>query len=92
MQSNIQDVVDVVDTASGDLNALIASLGETQNTISMLSDAQTGISTLNGELIGSLQDLNYSPTSITFTRLKVAVEATLKTYSRMSELNLFNVP
>lgn len=56
VQSDIQNAVDVVDTASDDLNASIASLGETQNTMSMLSDAQTDISTSNDELIGSLQD------------------------------------
>lgn len=53
VQSDIQNAVDVVDTASDDLNASIASLGETQNTMSMLSDAQTDISTSNDELIGS---------------------------------------
>ena len=58
VQSDIQNAVDVVDTASDDLNASIASLGETQNTMSMLSDAQTDISTSNDELIGSLQDLD----------------------------------
>ena len=91
VQSDIQNAVDVVDTASDDLNASIASLGETQNTMSMLSDAQTDISTSNDELIGSLQDLVYGPASITFTGLEVAMEATLKTYSKVSELNLFSV-
>ena len=76
VQSDIQNAVDVVDTASDDLNASIASLGETQNTMSMLSDAQTDISTSNDELI---------------TGLEVAMEATLKTYSKVSELNLFSV-
>lgn len=91
VQSDIQNAVDVVDTASDDLNASIASLGETQNTMSMLSDAQTDISTSNDELNGSLQDLDYGPASITFTGLEVAMEATLKTYSKVSELNLFSV-
>lgn len=91
VQSDIQNAVDVVDTASDDLNASIASLGETQNTMSMLSDAQTDISTSNDELIGSLQDLDCGPASITFTGLEVAMEATLKTYSKVSELNLFSV-
>ncbi|EOT6835402.1 flagellar hook-associated protein 3, partial [Escherichia coli] len=31
------------------------------------------------------------PASITFTGLEVAMEATLKTYSKVSELNLFSV-
>ena len=91
VQSDIQNAVDVVDTASDDLNASIASLGETQNTMSMLSDAQTDFSTSYDELIGSLQDLDYGPASITFTGLEVAMEATLKTYSKVSELNLFSV-
>ncbi|EMM4086227.1 flagellar hook-associated protein FlgL [Shigella flexneri] len=91
VQSDILNAIDVVDTASNDLNASIASLGETQNTMSMLSDAQTDISTSNDELIGSLQDLDYGPASITFTGLEVAMEATLKTYSKVSELNLFSV-
>lgn len=91
VQSDILNAIDVVDTASNDLNTSIASLGETQNTMSMLSDAQTDISTSNDELIGSLQDLDYGPASITFTGLEVAMEATLKTYSKVSELNLFSV-
>lgn len=91
VQSDIQNAVDVVDTASDALNASIASIGETQNTMSMLSDAQTDISTSNDELIGSLLDLDYGPASITFTGLEVAMEATLKTYSKVSELNLFSV-
>ncbi|EEW0115186.1 flagellar hook-associated protein FlgL [Escherichia albertii] len=91
VQSDIQNAVDVVDTASDTLNASIASIGETQNTMSMLSDAQTDISTSNDELIGSLQDLDYGLASITFTGLEVAMEATLKTYSKVSELNLFSV-
>ncbi|MVX87893.1 flagellar hook-associated protein 3, partial [Escherichia coli] len=49
------------------------------------------ISTSNDELNGSLQDLDYGPASITFTGLEVAMEATLKTYSKVSELNLFSV-
>ncbi|HCA6275436.1 TPA: flagellar hook-associated protein FlgL [Escherichia coli] len=89
-QTTVSNGVEV-DTASDDLNASIASLGETQNTMSMLSDAQTDISTSNDELIGSLQDLDYGPASITFTGLEVAMEATLKTYSKVSELNLFSV-
>ena len=91
VQSDIQNAVDVVDTASDNLNASIASLGETQNTMSMLSDAQTDIATSNDQLIGSLQDLDYGTASITFTGLEVAMEATLKTYSKVSELNLFSV-
>ena len=61
MQSDIQNAVDVVDTASDDLNASIASLGETQNTMSMLSDAQTDISTSNDELIGSFTGSRLRP-------------------------------
>ncbi|KXN01643.1 flagellar hook-associated protein FlgL [Escherichia coli] len=52
---------------------------------------QSDISTSNDELIGSLQDLDYGPASITFTGLEVAMEVTLKTYSKVSELNLFSV-
>ncbi|EQB4818132.1 TPA: flagellar hook-associated protein FlgL [Citrobacter amalonaticus] len=90
VQSDIANAIDVVDQASDSLNASIASLGETQNTMSMLSGAQTDISTSNDQLVSSLSDLDYGPASITFTGLEMAMEATLKTYSKVSELNLFS--
>lgn len=91
VQSDIQNAIDTVDVASNALNASIATIGETQNTMSMLSSAQTDITTSNDQLISQLSDLDYGPASITFTGLEMAMEATLKTYSKVSELNLFSV-
>lgn len=91
VQSDIQNAIDTVDVASDDLNASIATIGETQNTMTMLSGAQTDITTSNDQLISQLSDLDYGPASITFTGLEMAMEATLKTYSKVSELNLFSV-
>lgn len=87
---DITHAVDVIDEASESLNAAIASIGERQNTLTMLADAQTGISDANTDLIGQLGDLDYGPATITFTGLQMAMEATMKTYSKVSELNLFN--
>jgi flagellar hook-associated protein 3 FlgL len=91
VQSDIQNAINTVDVASDGLNASIATIGETQNTMTMLSGAQTDISTSNDQLISQLSDLDYGPASITFTGLEMAMEATLKTYSKVSELNLFSV-
>ncbi|MCT4704624.1 flagellar hook-associated protein FlgL [Enterobacteriaceae bacterium H16N7] len=91
VQTDIQNTVDTLDSASNSLNSCIASLGERQNTMTMLSDAQTGISDSNQDLIGQLGDLDYGPATITFTGLQMAMEATMKTYSKVSELNLFSV-
>lgn len=91
VQSDIQNAIDTVDVASDALNASIATIGETQNTMTMLSSAQTDITTSNDQLISQLSDLDYGPASITFTGLEMAMEATLKTYSKVSELNLFSV-
>lgn len=91
IQSDIKNATDTVDKASDALNASIATIGETQNTMTMLSSAQTDISTSNDQLISQLSDLDYGPASITFTGLEMAMEATLKTYSKVSELNLFSV-
>ncbi|WP_213135266.1 flagellar hook-associated protein FlgL [Citrobacter sp. FP75] len=91
VQSDIENAINTVDDASDSLNASIATIGETQNTMSMLSGAQTDITTSNDQLIGQLSDLDYGPASITFTGLEMAMEATLKTYSKVSELNLFSV-
>lgn len=91
VQSDIQNAIDTVDVASDALNASIATIGETQNTMTMLSDAQTDITTSNDQLISQLSDLDYGPASITFTGLEMAMQATLKTYSKVSELNLFSV-
>lgn len=89
--TDIQSSIDVIDSTSDSLNSSIASLGERQNTLSMLSEAQTGVSTSNAELIGQLGDLDYGPASITFSGLEMAMEATMKTYSKVSQLNLFSV-
>ena len=91
VQSDIQNAIDTVDVASDALNASIATIGETQNTMTMLSSAQTDITTSNDQLISQLSDLDYGPASITFTGLEMAMEATLQTYSKVSELNLFSV-
>lgn len=91
VQSDIQNAIDTVDVASDALNASIATIGETQKTMTMLSDAQTDITTSNDQLISQLSDLDYGPASITFTGLEMAMQATLKTYSKVSELNLFSV-
>ena len=91
VQSDIQNAIDTVDVASDALNASIATIGETQNTMSMLSSAQTAITTFNVHLFMQFSDLDYGPASITFTGLEMAMEATLKTYSKVSELNLFSV-
>lgn len=91
VQSDIQNAIDTVDVASDALYASIATIGETQNTMTMLSSAQTDITTSNDQLISQLSDLDYGPASITFTGLEMAMEATLKTYSKVSELNLFSV-
>lgn len=91
LQSDIQSTIDELDQVSTSLNSAIGSLGETQNTISMLNDAQTTVSTTNDALIGQLGDLDYGPASISFAGLEMAMEATMKTYSKVSELNLFSV-
>ncbi|HFZ8994028.1 TPA: flagellar hook-associated protein FlgL [Citrobacter freundii] len=91
VQSDLTSAIDAVDKASDGLNSAIASLGETQDTMQMLDSAQTDISTSNDQMISQLSDLDYGPASITFTGLEMAMEATLKTYSKVSELNLFSV-
>ena len=75
---------------SESLNSAIASLGERQNTLTMLSDAQTSVADTNSELIGQLSDLDYGPATVTFTGLQMAMEATMKTYAKVSDLSLFN--
>lgn len=90
MQSDITHAIETIDAASTSLNAAIASLGERQNTLTMLSDAQTSVADTNSILIGQLGDLDYGPATVTFTGLQVAMEATMKTYAKVSELSLFN--
>lgn len=91
MQDEMTRAINLIDNSADSLNSAIASLGERQNTMSMLSEAQTGIADSNADLIGQLGDLDYGPASITFTGLEMAMEATMKTYSKVSELSLFSV-
>lgn len=90
VQSNITHAIDTLDAASASLNSAIASLGERQNTLTLLTDAQTSVADTNSVLIGQLGDLDYGPATVTFTGLQVAMEATMKTYAKVSELSLFN--
>ena len=90
VQSDITDAIDTLDAASESLNSAIASLGERQNTLTMLSDAQTSVADTNSVLIGQLGDLDYGPATVTFTGLQLAMEATMKTYAKVSDLSLFN--
>jgi len=90
VQSEITQAIDTLDAGSESLNSAIASLGERQNTLTLLSDAQTIVADTNSVLIGQLGDLDYGPATVTFTGLQVAMEATMKTYAKVSELSLFN--
>ncbi len=91
LQSDITHAIDTLDAASESLSSVIASLGERQNTLTMLSDAQTSVADSNSVLIGQLGDLDYGPATVTFTGLQMAMEATMKTYAKVSNLSLFNV-
>ncbi len=91
LQSDITHAIDTLDAASESLSSVIASLGERQNTLTMLSDAQTSVADSNSVLIGQLGDLDYGPATVTFTGLQMAMEATMKTYAKVSDLSLFNV-
>jgi len=90
MQDDITRAIDTLDAASESLNSAIASLGERQNTLTMLSDAQTSVADTNSVLLGQLGDLDYGPATVTFTGLQMAMEATMKTYAKVSDLSLFN--
>ncbi|WP_312468137.1 flagellar hook-associated protein FlgL [Pseudescherichia sp.] len=90
MQGDITRAIDTLDAASESLNSAIASLGERQNTLTMLSDAQTSVADTNSVLLGQLGDLDYGPATVTFTGLQMAMEATMKTYAKVSDLSLFN--
>ncbi|WP_238083627.1 flagellar hook-associated protein FlgL [Pseudescherichia vulneris] len=90
MQGDITRAIDTLDAASESLNSAIASLGERQNTLTMLSDAQTSVADTNSVLLGQLGELDYGPATVTFTGLQMAMEATMKTYAKVSDLSLFN--
>ena len=91
VSSDITNAINVLDQASTGVNNAIASLGQTQNTLTMLSGAQTGVSTTNAQLMDELTSLQYGPAVVQFSGMKVAMEAMMKTYSQVSGLSLFNV-
>jgi len=91
VQASISSAIDSVDQAIDQVSGGISQLGENQNTLEMISNAQTGISTTNQTVIGSMTNLDYATAATELDGLMVSVQATQATYAKISQLSLFSV-
>lgn len=91
VQASISSAIDSVDQAIDQVSGGISQLGENQNTLEMISNAQTGVSTTNQTVIGSMTNLDYATASTQLDGLMVSVQATQATYAKISQLSLFSV-
>jgi flagellar hook-associated protein 3 FlgL len=90
IRESITNAIDVVDATINSLSTAISTLGERQNTLSMMNNAQEGVKTSNTIVMGQLTDLDYAEAVTELSTMLVAIQATQETYIKISGLSLFN--
>jgi len=91
VQDSISSAIDSVDQAIDQVSGGISQLGENQDTLEMVSGAETGISTTNQTVIGAMTNLDYATAATELDGLMGSVQATQATYAKISQLSLFSV-
>ncbi|WP_115719437.1 flagellar hook-associated protein FlgL [Gallaecimonas mangrovi] len=74
----------------GTLNRTLTELGGRIRSVESLSNAQDDMSLSNEKVIGQLRDLDYVSAAEKVNRIQMALNTTQKTYSKLSQLSLFD--
>ena len=80
-----------VKTSSDAIASLYTDLGGCQNRLEMLKNAHTDVSTANDQVIRELSDTDWATASVNLQLYMNAMQIGNKTYSMVSQLNLFSL-
>lgn len=90
-QDDLTAMIDMTQTTSDSLGALFTDLGGRQNRLTLINDAHSDVSLSNDQLAS---DLNEAPAALSYTKLQLyntSIQISYKSYSMVSQLNLFSM-
>lgn len=90
-QDDITAMIDMNQSTSDNLGALLTDLGGRQNRLTLIDDAHTDVSLSNAEVETDLNAADSATTTINLQLYMTSMQITNKAYSMVSQLNLFSM-
>ncbi|TWI67615.1 flagellar hook-associated protein 3 FlgL [Pseudoduganella lurida] len=91
LHATIASTMDMVDSTQNALAAKVATLGGAQNVLTTLDNNHANVSLSNQTAMRDLSALDYGVASSELAGYNMALQATYQSYSKVSNLSLFNV-
>lgn len=91
VRQQVLSSMDSLDSSLNRLSSTITELGGRQNALSLLKSSNEDVSLVNQKIEGELSQLDYAGASIDLSNYQMSLEATQKTYLKISNLSLFNL-
>lgn len=90
-KDELSAMIDMNQSTSDNLGALFTDLGGRQNRLTLISDAHTDISLSNAQVETDLNAADSATTTINLQLYMTSMQITNKSYSMVSQLNLFSM-
>ena len=90
-QDELSAMIDMSQSTSDNLGTLFTDLGGRQNRLTLISDAHTDVSLSNAQVEIDLNAADSEPTTINLQLYMTSMQITNKSYSMISQLNLFSM-
>jgi flagellar hook-associated protein 3 FlgL len=90
-RTRITDAITALDAGHDTLLMNITELGGRQNTLTLLANSQADTSLVNEKIEGELSRFDYSLGSLELANYQMAIQATQKTYARLTGMSLFDL-
>lgn len=84
------DMLTSISNAQANLNKVVAEIGARQNTVESVRNLHSGVEVVNQEVLSELRDLDYAEAISRLSLETFTLEAAQQTFSRVSNLSLFN--
>ena len=90
-KDELSAMIDTTQNTSDNLGALFTDLGGRQNRLTLISDAHTDVSLSNAQVETDLNAADSATTTINLQLYMTSMQITNKSYSMISQLNLFSM-
>lgn len=90
-QDDLSAMIDMSQSTSDNLGTLFTDLGGRQNRLTLISDAHTDVSLSNAQVETDLNAADSATTTINLQLYMTSMQITNKSYSMISQLNLFSM-
>lgn len=90
-KDDLSAMIDMSQSTSDNLGALFTDLGGRQNRLTLIGDAHTDVSLSNAQIETDLNSADSATTTINLQLYMTSMQMTNKSYSMISQLNLFSM-